>query len=392
MVPSTLWLLRAQRRVLLAGAAATLAGVLFILGCLLWLKHQPYTTPETFHISNVPVAYISREFFRFFLEFPLLLLPIMLPFFPDMRKSSARSLAILSAAALGFAFIAMHLKRIPFLQPTLLDAPGCNWVVIYGEYESLSHGTPDIFLHTWVRLLLSIVAYGGVIGLILSCFRHEQKHRANAVQREVTWEQLGVLCVPFSAAYFLLLVFRAAAVANDGTGSLFDRYALGLLLIALLCLVRYYQDRIRLNLPRSCAALIAVMAVYGVLVTHNTFALYRARVAIAAELRAAGVPDTSVDNGWEYNIGVELQHAHYINNPGMVLPEHAYVRTPPLPAGTCSMSYQDVTPLVRPLYGVSFDPHACYGPAAFAPVQYTRWLAFAPGTLYVVNYLNASKP
>jgi hypothetical protein len=392
MVPSTLWLLRAQRRVLLAGAAATLAGVFFILGCLLWLKHQPYTTPETFHISNVPVASLSREFSRFFLEFPFLLVPIMLLFFPEMHKSSRRALGIFSAAFLVLALIAMYWRRLPFLEPTLWDPPGCNWIVIYGEYQSLSHGTPHIFLHGWMRLLLSIVAYGGAIGLLLSFFRPEQICRTNAAQREVTGRQLGVLCAPFTVAYIFLLILRAAAVANDGTGALFDRYALGLLLVALLCLVRYYQDRIRPNLPLSCAVLIALMAVYGVLITHNTFALYRARVAIAAELRAAGVPDTSVDNGWEYNIDVELQHARYINNPGMVLPEHAYVRTPPVPDGTCNMVYHDETPVIHPLYGISFDPDACYGPAAFVPVQYSRWLGFGPGTLYVVNYLAASKP
>jgi hypothetical protein len=393
MVPSTLWLLRAQRRVLLAGAAATLAGVLFILCCLLWLKHQPYTTPETFHISNVSVAFLLGQFSRFFLELPFLLVPIALLFLPQLRKSSPRALAIFSAAALGFAFIAVHLKRIPYLEPILWAPPGCNWIVIYGEYASLSHGTPDIFLQAWARLLLSIVAYGGLIGLILSFFRSEQKPRANAVQRGVTWQQLGVLCAPFTVAYIVLLIFRAAAAANDdGTGTLFDRYALGLLLVALLCLVRYYQDRIQPRLPLSCAVLIAVMAVYGVLVTHNTFALYRARVAIADELRAAGVPDTSVDNGWEYNINVEVQHAHYINNPGMVLPDHAYVRTAPLPAGTCSMTYHDETPLVDPLYGISFDPNACYGPAPFAPVHYSRWLAASPGTLYVIKYTALAKP
>ncbi len=46
------------------------------------------------------------------------------------------------------------------------------------------------------------------------------------------------------------------------------------------------------------------MAIYGIIATHNTFAFYRARVALAAELRASGVPDTSVDNGWEYNLNV----------------------------------------------------------------------------------------
>ena len=83
--------------------------------------------------------------------------------------------------------------------------------------------------------------------------------------------------------------------------------------------------------------MVGIVAIYGIAVTHNTFALDRARLALAAELRTDGVPDTSVDNGWEYNLGVELQHSDFINNPDIVVPAHAYIPIPPLPAGTCPM-------------------------------------------------------
>jgi hypothetical protein len=137
--------------------------------------------------------------------------------------------------------------------------------------------------------------------------------------------------------------------------------------------------------------MVGVMAIYSIAVVHNMFSLYGARVAIASELRAAGVPDTSVDNGWEYNFGVELQHADYLNVSTIVVPAHAYVPAPPLPAGTCPVNIFDDTPHIKPLYGISFDPDECYGPAPFAPVHYSRWLASAPGTLYVVYYTAPSK-
>jgi hypothetical protein len=272
------------------------------------------------------------------------------------------------------------------------DAPGCNWITIVGEYESISHGLPGIFISNWMQGLLTIACFGGLIGLTFSFFHPRRKTQAVKVLAEVSWKQLGVILTPFAAAYILLLVYRAASVANDGTGVLFDRYALGLLVIALICLVRYYQDRIDPRLPLAGVVLLVIVAAYGVVITHNTFALYRARVAIAAELRAAGIPDTSTDNGWEYNLGVELQHADYINNPGIALPVHAYIPTPPLPAGTCAMTYHNVAPIIHPLYGVSFDPDACYGPAPFAPVPYSRWPYRTPGALYVVNYRPPSKP
>ncbi len=132
------------------------------------------------------------------------------------------------------------------------------------------------------------------------------------------------------------------------------------------------------------------MAILGVAYTHNLFAMERARVAIANELQAAGVSMVAVDNGWEYNLGTELQHAPYINISKIAVPAHAYVQPPPPPAGSCEMYWYDRFPHVHPIYGISFDPNACHGPAPFTPVHYSRWLTSTPGTLYVVDYLPQS--
>jgi hypothetical protein len=202
----------------------------------------------------------------------------------------------------------------------------------------------------------------------------------------VSWKQLGVVLMPFSVVYLLLLVPRA------GDFHLTERYLLALLVIALLCMVRYYQDFIRPRLPWVSVVLVGMMAIYGVVNTHNTFAVDRGRVVLADELRAAGVPETSVDNGWEYNQGVELQHSTFINDYRMVLPKGMYAPAPPLPPGTCEVNGYDLTPHIQPRYGISFDPNACYGPAPFAPVPYSRWLASKPGTLYVVYYTAPPKP
>ncbi len=386
MVPCTLWLLRDRRRILLGGSAATLAGVLFILGCMVWLKHQPYTTPEKFQVTNVPALFILKQFILFFLDVPFLLLPIVALFLPEIRKSRAIVIAMIIAVSLLYARLAIHRAYLPLLEPTIGD-----WVNASGGYGP-SSGAAPIFLPKSAQIFLTVASIGGLTGLMVSFFRSRGVPLAVEPSAGTTWKELGVLLAPYSIAYILLLIYRAAAVANDGTGVIFDRYSLGLLVVALLCLIRYYQDRIQTRLPFASILMVGLIATYGIVVTHNMFALYRARVAIATQLRAAGVPDTSVDNGWEYNIGVELQHAEHVNNPEIVLPANAYVPTPPLPAGTCPLFWYDYTPLIRPLYGVSFDPNACYGPAQFAPVHYSRWLASEPGTLYVVRYVTPSKP
>ncbi len=164
------------------------------------------------------------------------------------------------------------------------------------------------------------------------------------------------------------------------------------LVVIVLCLVRYYQEKVNPRIPVAGILLVGIMAVFGVALTHNTFAFYRARVALATELHSAGIPDTSIDNGWEHNFDVELQHSNHINEPGIVLPPNAYVPTPPQPPSVCQTFWHDFTPHIHALYGVSFDPNVCYGPAPFAPVHYSRWLAHAPGTLYVVRYTPATHP
>jgi hypothetical protein len=182
------------------------------------------------------------------------------------------------------------------------------------------------------------------------------------------------------------VVYAFLLVPRAGAYHLTERYLLGLLVVALVCMVRYFQERIQPRLPTACAVLVGIMAVYGIVNTHNTFAIDRARVELADALTAAGVADTGVDNGWEYNLGVELRHAGYINTDRIVIPAHAYQPAPPLPAGTCEVNAYDFTPHIQPEYGISFDPDACYGQAPFAPVHYSRWLGREPGTLYVVYY------
>jgi hypothetical protein len=381
MVPSTLWLLRARRRVLLAGGAATVAGVLFIFGCMQWLKPQPYSIPEHLFTGIFPVAHTLWELIFTFLDVPFLLLPIVALFLPEIRKSRPRSVVLAVVLFLGYLVVAIHPSRLQSafpLEPT--QGGEGNWVGVHGIYEDLTlKGQPPIFLHTGVQVLLTMVSFGGLFGLMSSLLRSRRRPLDEGSPTGISWKQLGVLLAPFSIAYSLLLIPRA-------TVWLYDRYLLGLLVVALLGMVRYYQERIQPRLPLVSVVLVGTMAIYGIAVTHNTFAIDRAHVALAAEFRNAGVPDTAVDNGWEYNFEVELRHAGYLNDPGIVVPAHAYVPIPPLPSGTCPMREYQFTPYIHPLYGVSFDPHACYGPAPFAPVHYSRWLASEPGTLYVVRY------
>ena len=385
--PSTLWLLRAQRRVLLIGAVANLAGVLFLFACLQWLKRQPYVIPEHLLPETFPVAHLLGQFTYLFLDAPFLLLPLFAIFFPELGKAPRRILGAIVAVFAGYFFLALypsHLRGSFPLEPMLFNG---NWVSVHGIYEgvvSLSdwHSITPLFLNTGVRILLTIASLGGFAGLLVSIFRTTASQpRDNAI----TWRNLAVLLVPVTAVYTVLLLPRA-------TGLIFDRYLLPLLVFATLVLVRYYQERVCAQLSTVFALLVLIMAIYGVAVTHNTFALDRARVALAAELNAHGIPDTSVDNGWEYNLNVELRYSDHINEPTLNYPAGAYVPVPPPSTAGCQMLWYNYTPHIHPLYGISFQPDVCAGPAPFAPVHYSRWLASSPGTLYVDRYTPGPKP
>jgi hypothetical protein len=385
MVPSTLWLLRARRRVLFAGAAITLLGALFILACMHWLKLQPYTLPEHFGISAFPVSYTLHQFLFFFLDLPFLLLPIVALFFPQTRKSGLRIVALIILT--GCIFLAVYPSRFQANSGSILEPTFYDWVTAFGGFNgSVLKGNFPLFLNRGVRGLFTLASLGGLLGLIASFVNSPQAQPTSKTQPQLSWISLGILLVPFTLAYILLLVYRAITIADAGTPEILDRYWLGLLVVAVLVLVRYYQDRIDFRLPFAAFLLIAIMAAYGVVVTHNTFAFYRARVAIAEELRAADVPDNFVDYGWEYNMPVELERSSHINDPLIVVPAHAYIPTPDAPADQCHAVSSGLTPHLHPIYGISFDPTTCYGSAPFAPVQYSRWLASGPGTLYVVRY------
>jgi hypothetical protein len=388
MAPSTLWLLRPRRRVLLSGTVVTLAGVLFILACVYWFRDRAYIQPEHLLPDAFPLPHILWELIYSVLDAAFLLLPIVALFLAEVRRTRLLALAITAVCLLGYIFIAIHpshLRGTFPLEPIPKEIG--EWVNVDAIFQFLLiKGEPPHYLHTGMQILLTLVSFGGLLGLFASFFRPRLAHPSMDVPSSLTWKQLALLLLPFSIAYTLLLVPRAA------TTGIHDRYLLGLLVVALIFLVRYYQERAHDRLPIASMVLVALVAIYSIAVVHNFFSFYRARVALASELRAAGVPDTSVNNGWEYNFVVELQHAPYLNDSRIVLPANAYVPQPPLPAGTCPMIWYEKTPHIHPLYGVSFDPDACYGLAPFAPVHYSRWPYRTPGTLYVVRYVPAAKP
>jgi hypothetical protein len=282
----------------------------------------------------------------------------------------------------GYTFIAFFTRKNPDpvvrFEPTAGD--GGSWVNRSGVYTTIP-GSP-LFLHSHILIVVTFICIAGLLGIIVVALESRGAGVSHSpAAGELSWKQLGVLLLPFSVAYLILL---EAAVAT--TLDLFDRYALGLLGPAMIVLIRLYQERVQARLPAATVLLIVVMAGYGVVITHNTFALDRARVDLANELHGQGVPYTAIDGGWDYNLDTELDNSDHINSPHLKSPPEANDVATPAPPGWCQNSWYYMTPHVHAVYGISFLPNQCYGRAPFAPVQYRQWPFNRTYDLYAVRY------
>jgi hypothetical protein len=388
MVPCTLLLLRSRKRVALAGVAATAVGFLFIAGCMHWLARQSYVVSVPLIVRPFPKRIALKHLSYIILEIPFLVLPVIAGFIPCIFKSRRYTRFLLLAALVAYVGIAFHglqfANPILHLEPTA-GVPG-SWVTIYGVFTGLPR--PPVLLHTNILIVLTILSIGGLLGVVAVVLqaRDVRPSPQPSAGDHLSWKQLGILFVPFSLAYLILL-----AAAAGTTHAIYDRYVIELLGPTIIVLLRLYRERVQPRLPFTSVLLVLVVGAYGVIATHNNFALDRARVALADELHASGIPFTAIDGGWDYNIDTELQYSNHLNDPRIRVPADAYVV--PSPAAPCYSHgvWHELTPHLHAVYGISFLPDFCYGRSQFAPVQYRRWPLLTPINLYAVRYAPSAR-
>ncbi|MGC8550104.1 MAG: hypothetical protein ACP5M4_10430, partial [Acidobacteriaceae bacterium] len=121
---------------------------------------------------------------------------------------------------------------------------------------------------------------------------------------------------------------------------------------------------------------LVLYAVFTVAATHTLFAWHRARFAAIEQLRAAGVPPTQIQAGFEYDGWTQIEQTGHVNNKLVKNPPGAYQapRTKDDPKNLCAYNFLAWAPSLRPRYAVDFGPAACFLPSQFPPVKYTAWL------------------
>jgi hypothetical protein len=235
-----------------------------------------------------------------------------------------------------------------------------------------------------LRVLLTVLVLAGILGFATCLYAGWRgRPRLQGQAAAISWRELTIMAGPFSVAYLMLLA------AQQLNGDTFDRYQLPLLVLLLVLLGRYYQERVSAHLPIATILLIAVFGAFSLAATHDEFALYRGYVSAIHEIRSAGAPATAILGPWEFEGWTEVEQAGYVNDPRIRVPAGAY--TPPAAgsqAGDCDTStwyFRDRAPAIKPVFGVSSDQDACGGRPAFPAVIYRTWIAPHINSIYAVR-------
>jgi hypothetical protein len=158
--------------------------------------------------------------------------------------------------------------------------------------------------------------------------------------------------------------------------SIYDRYLLLLLPIAILAMLKLYKERISSHLPLASYAVMAVFGLYTIAATHDWFALNRARVIAVNELHETGVPVTRIQAGFEYDGWTQLSVAPSVGGRWVRIPAGAPPIDPPKVnvASDCVLTFAQYAPAIEPEYFVVFSSMPCLAPSGFEPIRYSTWL------------------
>jgi hypothetical protein len=384
MFPCTVWMLRRRPGVVVTGAVLYLGCAAFIRSVVQWFYSQPYSVPEpmfsneyTLHSLKTIVSQPTRGLFTIV----MLLLPILIAFVPAISWRVRSTQAIFAVGGVlclaGGLFLNYRHKLIALLAPFsisylsehgLMDGNG-----IKGDRPVIL--TPEVRLFLTAVVFLALMAF---LAFLLEIRKHPPLQHVGS--NALSMKSALILLAPFSLAYIAMLLPRAAAGHH-----VFDRYLLPLIFVGLILVLLLYQSRVEAKLPMASVAAVVLFAACAVAGTHDGFSMYRARVAAIEEVRAAGVPDTAIDGGFEHNGLTQIELRGSMNDPRIRIPANLYVPfQSPLPA-YCQPEQADLTPVIAPRYTLSFNPAACGGPTQFAPVTYRAWLGPHAVSIYIVN-------
>lgn len=389
IVPCTFWLLRRRHipwhKSWTKAGIVWLASLLCIYACDRWFQHQPHVEQISL-LANIrnrgPIPYVARNVYHFAISIPLFLLPVLIAFISPKWATARKSRIAAGLAATGLVFVILAGFYLS------VHSPGLGWLAPWGSNYVTPRGLVDIpdigvrptVLGPALRIVVSLLVFAALFAFVASVGSTASlsQSKNSAGNRTPSIRELAVLLGPFTIAYFALLLPRGAV------GLMFDRYLLPLLVVALIFVLRLFQERASKSLPATCMVCVIIVAAYSIAAMHDLYSMERARLRAVSELLAAGVPRTAFYGGVEYDGSTQIDSAGYIPSVDPNLPPRFQ---PESPAGnfsnSCDYGLAWRYPAIQPRYALSFDPQACNGPSHFAPVPYRTWLPPFSGSIYV---------
>jgi hypothetical protein len=203
------------------------------------------------------------------------------PFWKRLKRSEVLAAAIGSATLVFFSILACA-SAAPFASSVL-----SGYGLLPGGGDGL--GYRPLLLPTLLRIGLGIlIAFSGLC--VLASPAHPLRRHVRAV--------FGISC----CAYIPVLIPGAI------TGFVHDRYVLPLIPAIVIFALNRFQGYGR-TIPKAAWACLILLAVYGVVITHDYASASRARVEAAAALEARGIEQKYISAGLEYDAWTQLQKA-----------------------------------------------------------------------------------
>ncbi|MGO8757074.1 MAG: hypothetical protein ACLQG3_03020 [Terracidiphilus sp.] len=249
---------------------------------------------------------------------------------------------------------------------------GCSCLVLLIA-PAWSHGQLGVSLSYFNVPVFAAVPTALVALALLFLIRRRgsARHRpelptASSPDQSSSWSSIFWLLGPASLGYLVLLL-----PPRESTFAVWDRYLLPVAPIAIVCLLKTYQDRSRGGIPKVAFFFLILVAGIGLAKTNRLHSESRAILKAANMLRADNVPRTQIAAGFEYDGETQLDAVGHMNIPDIArTPDayHPYVPPPWLPSGFWYLSF---APAIVPRYFIVEEPGDDLAASKYPPAEYT---------------------
>jgi hypothetical protein len=375
MVPSTAWILRRTKGVLITGVLSGIVTAAVIVVCTRWFKAQPYNVPEPLIPSTGSAREMVGHFLSAFLCLAFLALPVLSAWLARLLKIPGKTLAWL-AVSLPTALIVSTLITRHSMLGGLMPWSG-DLIVRLGilDYPNAWFvGVSPVTFNTASRIAGSLFVLAALIAFLYFLRKpvtgSQESVMHPLVAGELSWRTLGWLLIPFASAYSGLLAPRAL------WADILDRYLLPLLVLAVIVLLRLYQERIAQRLPLISYAVLALFAFLSIAGTHDWMAMYKARADAIQRLHNAGISSSKIQAGYEADGPVQIANAGIVIDPRVPTPpgiERTRYRPANLP-DACAALFNEHTPTIHADYFLAYQVVPCLTKSEFPSSAYHTWM------------------